>query len=386
LSPNPPEASPDDPKKQKDLRQPRGLGAPGSRPSPFGINPSWLRSLKGSLSRNLGGIFATVLVSALLLTLSVKFFQWAVWDATFVGTSKAACMGDGACWPFVTTRLGQFFYGFYPESERWRVNITGIMTAMFSVYMFSSAALLRKTLASVVLIACGFVLLRGGYFALLSVETTQWGGLFLTIVLALTGTLVSLPLGILLALGRRSTLPVVRTLATTFIEVVRGVPLITVLFLASVMLPIILPPGTNFDKLLRALVGITMFAGAYMAEVVRGGLEAIPKGQYEASYALGLGKAETLALVVLPQALRKVVPAIVNTWIGLFKDTTLVLIIGMFDLLGMVQAASTDPGWLGTSMEGYVFAGAVYWIFCFGLSRLSHRLEERSMTSQSPLV
>jgi general L-amino acid transport system permease protein len=277
-------------------------------------------------------------------------------------------------------------YGFYPVAERWRVNLIGTLATIFVFYLFTSAPLKRKVIASSLLLISGFLLLKGGVFGLMPIETTQWGGLFLTLVLALTGTLVSLPLGILLALGRRSPLPVVRTLAATFVEVVRGVPLITVLFLASVMLPIILPPGTHFDKLLRALIGITMFAAAYMAEVVRGGLEAIPKGQYEASHALGLSKVQTLALVILPQALRKVVPAIVNTWIGLFKDTTLVLIIGMFDLLGMVQAASTDPGWLGTSLEGYVFAGAIYWAFCFGLSRLSRRLEEQSTTAQSPLV
>jgi general L-amino acid transport system permease protein len=331
-------------------------------------------------------VLISIIVGILLLILASKILRWGVLDATFSGRDRAACTGDGACWPFVTSRFGQFMYGFYPVAERWRVNLIGTLATIFVFYLFTSAPLKRKVIASSLLLISGFLLLKGGVFGLMPIETTQWGGLFLTLVLALTGTLVSLPLGILLALGRRSPLPVVRTLAATFVEVVRGVPLITVLFLASVMLPIILPPGTHFDKLLRALIGITLFAAAYMAEVVRGGLEAIPKGQYEASHALGLSKVQTLALVILPQALRKVVPAIVNTWIGLFKDTTLVLIIGMFDLLGMVQAASTDPGWLGTSLEGYVFAGAIYWAFCFGLSRLSRRLEEQSTTAQSPLV
>ncbi|HEX9880466.1 MAG TPA: amino acid ABC transporter permease, partial [Candidatus Binatia bacterium] len=191
------------------------------------------------------------------------------------------------------------------------------------------------------------------------------------------GIVASFPLGIVLALGRRSELPVIRALATAFIEFVRGVPLITILFMASVMLPMFLPAGVNFDKLLRALVGVTLFAAAYMAEVVRGGLQAIPGGQYEAAASLGLGYWKSMVLVVLPQALRVVIPGIVNTFIGLFKDTTLVLIVGLFDLLGIVQAATTDPNWLGYTKEGYVFAGFVFWIFCFGMSRYSVHLEGR---------
>lgn len=322
----------------------------------------------------------SILVGLTFLALGYKALRWGVVDATFLGKTRAACQGDGACWPFVTSRIGQFFYGFYPAAARWRVNLAGVITLLYCAFLFQRVRVTWKMLAGVATFTTACVLLKGGILGLLPVETTQWGGLFLTIVVALTGTLGSLPLGILLALGRRSRLPILRILATGLIEVVRGVPLITMLFLASVMLPIILPPGTNFDKLLRALIGVTLFAGAYMAEVVRGGLEGVPRGQYEAAHALGLHPWQTMVFVILPQALRKVVPAIVNTLIGLFKDTTLVLIIGMFDLLGMVQSASTDPGWLGTAMEGYVFAGALYWILCFGLSRASRRLEENSST------
>ena len=321
---------------------------------------------------------AVFLLGILSFYLIFQALRWGIWNATFVGTKREDCTGAGACWPFVASRYGQFLYGFYPAAERWRVNLVGLISVFFLVGMFLRLRILWKALASLVFLTVGYALLGGGVFGLPAVETTKWGGLFLTLVIGLTGTLGSLPLGIALALGRRSRLPVVRILSTGTVEVVRGVPLITVLFLASVMLPILLPPGTHFDKLLRALIGITFFAGAYMAEVIRGGLEGVPPGQYEASYALGLSSWKTMLLVILPQALRKVIPAIVNTLIGLFKDTTLVLIIGMFDLLGMVQSASTDPGWLGTSMEGYVFAGAVYWILCFGLSRVSHRLEEKA--------
>jgi general L-amino acid transport system permease protein len=186
----------------------------------------------------------------------------------------------------------------------------------------------------------------------------------------------------MLALGRRSDMPVVRMLCVGFIELIRAVPLITVLFMASVMLPLFLPEGVNFDKLLRALVGVSLFSSAYMAEVVRGGLQAIPKGQYEAAKALGLSYWKIMGLIVLPQALRIVIPGIVNTFIGLFKDTTLVLIIGLFDLLGMVQTALTDAAWLGFALEGYLFAGFGFWIFCFAMSRYSMRLERRLSAGQ----
>ena len=208
-------------------------------------------------------------------------------------------------------------------------------------------------------------------------ETRLWGGLMLTLVVAGAGIIAALPIGVALALGRRSQMPVIQGLCVAFIELVRGVPLITVLFMASVMLPMFLPEGVNFDKLLRALIGVTLFAGAYMAEVVRGGLQAIPRGQYEAGEALGLGYWRMMGLVILPQALQIVIPGIVNTFIGLFKDTTLVMIIGLFDLLGIVYTASTDPKWLGTAAEGYAFVALVFWIFCFGMSRFSVKLEHR---------
>jgi general L-amino acid transport system permease protein len=208
-----------------------------------------------------------------------------------------------------------------------------------------------------------------------TVETRLWGGLFLTLVIAAVGIVGSLPLGIVLALGRRSHLPVIRAICVVFIEVWRGVPLITVLFMASNMFPLFMPEGVNFDKLVRALLGVTMFASAYMAEVVRGGLQAIPKGQYEAAEALGLGYWRTTGLVILPQALRIVIPGIVNSFIGLFKDSTLVLVIGLFDFLGMAQAASSNAHWLGFAIEGYVFTGLGFWIFCFAMSRYSQRLE-----------
>ncbi|RMD62560.1 MAG: amino acid ABC transporter permease, partial [Alphaproteobacteria bacterium] len=206
------------------------------------------------------------------------------------------------------------------------------------------------------------------------------GAAFLTLVIGGVGIVASLPIGIIFALGRRSNMPVVRAISIAFIELWRGVPLITVLFMASVILPLFAPEGAEFDKLLRALIGVVLFSAAYMAEVVRGGLQALPKGQYEAAQALGLSYWKMMGLVILPQALKMVIPGIVNTFIGLFKDTTLVLIIGLFDFLGMVQLAGTNPDWLGFAVEGYVFSAFVYWLFCFSMSRYSQHLETKLAT------
>ncbi|EJC6608344.1 amino acid ABC transporter permease, partial [Escherichia coli] len=223
-----------------------------------------------------------------------------------------------------------------------------------------------------------------GFFGLERVETRQWGGLTLTLIIASVGIAGALPWGILLALGRRSHMPIVRILSVIFIEFWRGVPLITVLFMSSVMLPLFMAEGTNIDKLIRALVGVILFQSAYVAEVVRGGLQALPKGQYEAAESLALGYWKTQGLVILPQALKLVIPGLVNTIIALFKDTSLVIIIGLFDLFSSVQQATVDPTWLGMSTEGYVFAALIYWIFCFSMSRYSQHLEKRFNTGRTP--
>jgi general L-amino acid transport system permease protein len=231
----------------------------------------------------------------------------------------------------------------------------------------------------------GFVLVTGGILWLPHVPTELWGGLFLTLVVASVGIAASFPIGILLALGRRSELPIVRWVSIGFIEFVRGVPLVTVLFMSSVMLPLFLPPDVTFDKLLRALIGVALFSAAYLAEVIRGGLQAIPRGQYEAADALGLSYAQKMGLIVLPQALKLVIPGIVNSFISLFKDTSLVLIIGLFDLLGIVQqSVSSDAKWFSaqTAATGYFFAGLIFWIFCFSMSRYSAFLERRLATGE----
>jgi len=327
----------------------------------------------------------TLLALYLLYVCVPPAVNWLFINASWTGTDRSDCAGAGACWVFIKERFSQFIYGFYPGPQRWRVDLTFGLFALTIAGLALPGARAKRLVAAFGLIVfpvIGYCLLHGGVFGLVEVETSLWGGLMLTLVIAIIGIVASLPLGVLLALGRRSQMPVIRAVTTAFIEFWRGVPLITVLFMASVMLPLFLPEGTSFDKLVRAFIGVTLFQSAYMAEVIRGGLQAVPRGQYEAAHALGLNYWETMGLIVLPQALKMSIPGIVNTFIALFKDTTLVLIIGLFDLLGIVQAALTDPKWLGFSVEGYVFAGLGYWIFCFSMSRYSQHLERKLETGR----
>jgi general L-amino acid transport system permease protein len=271
-------------------------------------------------------------------------------------------------------------YGFYPEELRWRVDLAVWIAIIGAAPLFVPRFLHKAVYGLSFLVIYPLVaywLLHGGFLGMSTVSTSQWGGLMLTLVIAAVGIVGALPLGIMLALGRRSDMPAIKVICVTFIEFWRGVPLITVLFMSSVMLPLFLPEGLSFDKLLRALIGVILFQSAYIAEVVRGGLQAIPKGQYEAAAAMGLGYWRMMGLVILPQALKLVIPGIVNTFIALFKDTSLVIIIGLFDLLNSIKQATTDPAWLGMATEGYVFAALVFWIFCFGMSRYSMHLERK---------
>ncbi|MDH1265153.1 amino acid ABC transporter permease [Pseudomonas sp. GD03944] len=337
----------------------------------------WLRA---NLFSNWFNSLLTLLALYLVWLIVPPLVQWAFIDADWVGTTRADCTSGGACWVFVQQRFGQFMYGFYPTELRWRVDLTLWLAIIGAAPLFVSA-MPRKALYGlcflVVYPVVAFWLLHGGFLGLSTVSTSQWGGLMLTLVIAAVGIAGALPLGILLALGRRSDLPAIRVICVTFIEFWRGVPLITVLFMSSVMLPLFLPEGMSFDKLMRALIGVILFQSAYIAEVVRGGLQAIPKGQYEAAAAMGLGYWRMMGLVILPQALKMVIPGIVNTFIALFKDTSLVIIIGLFDLLNSIKQATTDPAWLGMATEGYVFAALVFWIFCFGMSRYSLHLERK---------
>ena len=344
----------------------------------------WMRR---SLFSNWVNTLLTVLATYFLLTALPPVIQWAFIDADWFGDSREACSSGGACWVFVSVRFETFMYGFYPEDQTWRVDlIYGTLFLLMAPLFFKNFPY-KLPLGGFILFVypfIAFVLMKGGFFGLEDVETAKWGGMSLTLILAAVGCIAALPLGILLALGRQATnMPAVKSMCVLFIEFWRGVPLITVLFMSSVMLPLFLPEGVSFDKLLRALIGITLFQSAYMAEVVRGGLQAIPKGQYEAADAMGLSYWRKMGLIVLPQALKIVIPGIVNTFIALFKDTTLVIIVGLLEILGMVQNALNDPNWLGYSTEGYVFTAFMFWIFCFGMSRYSQALERKLHTGHN---
>lgn len=467
-----------------------------AQPAPEGTTGiiGWLRE---NLFSNWFNTCLTLLGCAALYLTIPPFLRWTLIEATWLGDSRAVCDAAaadgqaGACWTFINVRMGVFLYGFYPEPERWRINLAllvlafnlipilasgilkgtvrqslsgiigtalvfwlygmvpgvfmalyyftplalgalsshqsmvapagaalqtlavramggvlaGVLTfGVFTLLISTDIALAAGLLASLLTLAllfirrlstigwrwlllftvypvCCFYLLVGGVLGLPHVETHYWGGLFLTLVVAGTGMATALPIGIVLALGRRSELPVVKTLCITFIEFVRGVPLVSVLFMASVMFPLFLPENVTFDKLLRALVGVAFFYAAYMAEVIRGGLQAIPKGQYEAARALGWPYWKMMSVIILPQTLRLVIPGLANNFLSLLKDTTLVAVIGLLDLLGIAKAAMADSDWLGFTKESYVFAALVFWVFCFAISRYSVHLEKKYHTS-----
>jgi general L-amino acid transport system permease protein len=342
----------------------------------------------GWLAKNLFSSWSNGILTLVGLWLTWRLvaaiLDWAVFSAVWSGSDGTVCQSAdvGACWPFVTAKFGQFMYGRYPDGERWRVLLTYALTAGTLLTLMVPAIPGKKWAAIfgiLVLPVVSWVLLYGGFAGLPVVPTELWGGLLVTLVVATVGIAGSFPIGIVLALGRRSPMPIARWVSIFFIEVVRSVPLITILFMSSVMLPLFLPEGVTFDKLLRALIGVMLFSGAYMAETIRGGLQAIPRGQYEAADSLGLSFPQKMGLIVLPQALKLVIPGIVNSFVGLAKDTSLVLIIGIFDLLGIVQAGLTDAKWFAptTAMTGYVFAGMIFWIICFSISRYSAWLERR---------
>ena len=344
-------------------------------------------SLAGEwVRRNLFGSWSntvlTLLVLAGLALILPPLVRWSITHATISGMTREACDGDGACWTFIRMRLSTFIFGHYPLAERWRLVAAALVVGGCAVPVLREHTRRRGmwliallTVAPVI----AAVLLLGGVPGLPYVDTTDWGGLMLDIVVSFVVVAGSLPLGVALALGRRSQLRVVRLLSIGFIELWRGVPLLTVLFMSAVLVPLFLPGGVSIDRLLRALIALVLFNAAYMAEVVRGGLQGVPAGQEEAAYSLGLHWGQVQVHVVLPQALRIVMPGIINTVVDLFKDTTLVTIIGLSDLLGAVGQALKDPAWLGFASEGYVFSALVFFLCCFSLSAYGRSLERRGV-------
>lgn len=336
--------------------------------------------LKQNLFSSPSNALLTVSALAFLGWVLPPLLNWAVFKADFRGQSALDCQSGGACWVFVKVQFQAFMFGFYPESERWRVALVFLgYVPLFGLWIWRCCPIKRLKHIGITLILLPLLTwwtLYGGVFGLSVVRTELWGGMLLTFVVASVGLLFSLPLGIVLALMRRSEMPLIKGFSIVFIELWRGVPLVTVLFMANVLLPLFLPSHFHVDNLLRALIGVALFASAYMAEVIRGGLQAIPRGQYEAADSLGLGYYHKMRLVILPQAVRTVIPGITNTFVGLLKDTTLVSIIGLYDFLGIVHSASQDSRWLGHSLEGYAFCAFVYFILCYGMSATSLRIEQ----------
>ena len=327
----------------------------------------------------------TIVVLVLAGLILPPLFRWAVTHATISGMTREACTGDGACWTFIRVRFPRFIYGSYPSDEYWRVNVAFALLVAFATPVLRDGVRLRwlwlLLLLTVFPVLAG-VLLWGGVAGLAFVDTSKWGGLMLDVIVSFVTVAGSLPLGILFAFGRRSELPVVRTLSIGYIELWRGVPLLTVLFMSAVLMPLFLPEGVSVDRLIRAMAALVLFNTAYMAEVVRGGLQGVDPGQEEAAFSLGLRWSYVQAFVVLPQALRIVVPGIINTVVDLFKDTTLVTIIGLFDLLGAVEQALKDPAWLGFATEGYVFSAVMFFVCCFAMSMYGRSMERRLAKGQ----
>ena len=345
---------------------------------------AWLRKNLFSSPLN---VFLTLMSLWLLWTIIPPFFEWSVLNSIYTADSRKECWdqmstpGVGACWAFISHRLSLFTYGFYPEALRWRVDLSFVLLALAVVPVLYDKLPYRKY---GLLYSAGFPIIAGwllvGGLGLEPVDTDRFGGIMLTLILGVTGITFSLPIGIALALGRLSNMPTLRTLCVFFIEFIRGVPLITLLFVASTMLNYFLPPGTVYALLTRVLIIVTLFGSAYMAEVIRGGLQAISKGQHEAGDSLGLTYWQAQRLIMLPQALKISIPGIVNTFIGFYKDTTLVLIIGMMDLLGLGYSSLADAKWAGLANEIYLTVALFYFICCFSMSRYSLYLEKKLHT------
>ena len=396
-------------------------------------------------TNNFNAILTLLIIFTIIKSLP-PFLSWFIIDATIMGDSKDVCTGTGACWTYIKIWLRRFVYGMYPNAEQWRINLSFIsLTALglvgffapekykkyltlyyvviypfisfLFIYFFISGGRIffdfsYGIIAAAVSIILGFlipnkfklyyflivpitlyILLKYVFFfeeyielgmieGLLWVETGAWGGLSLTFIISFFCLIFCFPIGMALALGRRSDFPLIRYICIGFIEFWRGVPLITVLFMSSVMFPMFLPQDVYVDKLVRCIIAISLFEAAYVAEVIRGGLQALPRGQYDAAKSLGMGYWKMHIFVILPQALKLVIPGIANTFLALVKDTPLIFVVGLLEIVGMLNLAKTNPEWLGFAMEGYVFAAIIFWIICYAMSKYSYNLEIKYKTER----
>ena len=406
----------------------------------------FLDLINKNINTNSFNALLSLLIIFIIIKLSPPTLSWFILDASIAGDSKDACSGSGACWTYIKVWFNRFMYGMYPNEEQWRINISFISLAFLGSVGFFTTEKLKKYLtlyyvviypliallfiyffisggpiffdfsygiiAAVVSIIIGFfipskfkmyyfiivpitiyILLKYVFFyeelielgkleSLEWVETGAWGGLSLTFIVSFFCLIFCFPIGLFLSLGRRSDLPIIKYISIGFIEFWRGVPLITVLFMSSVMFPMFLPEDMFIDKLVRVIIAISLFEAAYVAEVIRGGLQALPRGQYDAAKSLGMGYWKMHIFVILPQALKLVIPGIANTFLALVKDTPLIFVVGLLELAGMLGLAKTNPKWLGYAMEGYVFASIVFFIICYAMSKYSYNLEQKYKTER----
>ena len=331
----------------------------------------------------------TLLIIFIIILATPPSLSWFIFDANIAGDTKEACTGSGACWTYIKVWLRRFMYGMYPNELQWRINVSFILLIALAFVGYFAGEKLKKFLTLYYVIIYPIIayiliyyLISGGSFGLEWVETGAWGGLSLTFIVSFFCLIFCFPIGMLLALGRRSELPTIKYFSVGFIEFWRGVPLITVLFMSSVMFPMFLPEDFFMDKLVRVIIAISLFEAAYVAEVIRGGLQALPRGQYDAAKSLGMGYWKMHIFVILPQALKLVIPGIANTFLALVKDTPLIFVVGLMEIAGMLGLAKTNPKWLGFAMEGYVFAAIIFWIICYAMSKYSYNLEHKYKTER----
>jgi general L-amino acid transport system permease protein len=344
-----------------------------------------LDKINKSLNSNNFNAILTLIITFILIKYIPPMMNWFIFDADFAGSTKQDCTSGGACWVFVKVWMKRFMYGMYPDTEQWRINIAFLILFVSIGLIFLLPQKFKKFIILYLLFIYPIIalnLISGGIFGLKWIETGAWGGLSLTLIVSAFALIFCFPVGMFLAMGRRSDLPAIKYCSIGFIELWRGVPLITVLFMSAVMFPMFLPDGTFMDKLMRVIIAITLFEAAYMAEVIRGGLQALPRGQYDAAKSLGMGYWRLHFLVILPQALKLVIPGIANTFLALVKDTPLIFVVGLLELAGMIGLAKTNPKWLGMAAEGYVFAGLVFWVICYAMSRYSQNLEKKLSTER----
>jgi len=346
-----------------------------------------------SLNKNVNTSNFNAVLTLLIIFLIIKAIppsmSWMILDANISGDSREACTGTGACWTYIKVWFKRFMYGMYPNELHWRINAAFILVIALGMAGLLATEKLKKYLAlyyviiyPIIAFLIIYYLISGGAFGLEWVETGAWGGLSLTFIVSFFCLIFCFPLGMIFALGRRSSLPTVRYISIGYIEFWRGVPLITVLFMSSVMFPMFLPEDFFMDKLVRVIIAITLFEAAYCAEVIRGGLQALPRGQYDAAKSLGMGYWKMHIFVILPQALKLVIPGIANTFLALVKDTPLIFVVGLAEIAGMLALAKTNPEWLGFAMEGYIFASIIFWIICYAMSKYSYNLEAKYKTER----